>query len=188
MDNSQTNINTLKNNATNFIKKNIVEIEQKHLIVFVIVILLLQYVSIYLEKNFNLTLFRIPLVTGAYLFLATDITAYQYLKDAIICTVIAYLIFIFCNKRFSDVIVTTATIFAVTFAMFYSSNAISVPSIAYAISGVKLIPKLGYNFILYYLYAVAFVIAVIYILRYLSKKFVLPIDSAFDKAVKNTTK
>ena len=72
--------------------------------------------------------------------------------------------------------------------MFYTSSVISVPSIAYAISGVKLIPKLGYNFIIYYLYAVIFVIVVIYLLRYLSKKFVLPIDSAFNKAVKNTAK
>ena len=173
------NNNTSKNTAKNTTKKNvplqntIKTINQNHVVNFLIIIFALQSIAAYvsIKTKYDTSPFRIPLVLGTYVYLTTPITPMQYLKSGFICSFIAFIVFKLCSKVFNNIIIGTITIFLIIFAMLFHENLIHIPSIAYAMGGVALIPKLGYNYILYYLYGILFVITLVEIVTLVHNKF-----------------
>jgi hypothetical protein len=160
------------NTSKNVIKKNphlqntIQTINQNHVISFLIIIITLQSIGVYIstKTKYDTSPFRIPLVIGTYVYLTQQITPIQYLTSGLICSVLAFIIFKLCCKVFNSIIIETITIFCIIFAMLFVNNLVHIASIAYAMTGITLIPKLGYNYILYYLYGILFVIALVQIL------------------------
>ena len=165
------------------LKKDTQEIIKNNIIIFIIAIFILQCFTVYFLSKYNTTSLRVPLILGLYIYLSNTISPFQYLESGFIYSFLAYVIFKLFSKIFNNIIIETITIFIIIFSMLYKTSIINIPSIKYAMTGIKLIPELGYNYIFYYLGGIIFVIILIDTLRYI-QNILLPLVISKIKSIK----
>jgi len=132
-------------------------VKKRHIIIFFFIIISLQLISDNITKYYpGLTVFYIPLVPGIYQVISGSMTYYEYIVGGIIASCVAYgLVFLLYNKlqtHFQRILFQSISVFIVVICMVLFS-AISAPSLAYSLTALSLYPKMKFNYITTYVFA-----------------------------------
>ena len=132
-------------------------IYQDNLISFFIILLLLQYISLYFEKVSSIVIFQPVILTAIYAYINTELQngMYIFLMSGIIASVIPYILWNLLNKRINHIWLNTSSALLCTLIM-NLFNCFSTSAVGYAFSSTLLIPKLGQGFLFSYLTAAIF--------------------------------
>lgn len=169
-------------------------IYQENLISFFIIVLIIQYISLYFEKVSTIVIFQPVIVTAIYTYINSEIKngIYIFLMSALIASIIPYILWKLFNKRINHIWLNTSSAIVCTLMMDLM-GCFSTSAIAYAFSSTVLIPEIGQGFLFSYLIAAIFSIAFIEIYDAVfganlsSKKIELPIHSIPDTKSKFTS-
>lgn len=132
-------------------------IYEENLISFFIILLILQYISMYFEKVSTIIIFQPVIVTAIYTYINTELQngMYIFLMAGLIASLIPYILWNLLNKRINHIWLNTssALLSALMMKLF---GCFSPPAVGYAFSSTVLIPKLGQGFLFSYLTAAIF--------------------------------
>lgn len=137
-------------------------IYEENLISFFIIILLIQYISLYFEKVSTIVIFQPVIVTAIYTYINTEIKEgmYIFLMSGLIASIIPYILWILLNKKINHILLNTTSAILCTLTMDLF-GCFATSAIGYAFSSTMLIPKIGQGFLFSYLLAAIFSIAFI---------------------------
>lgn len=159
-------------------------IYQEKLFSFFIIIILIQYISLYFEKFSTIVIFQPVIVTAIYTYINTEIQTgmYIFLMSGLVASIIPYVLWILLNKKINNIWLNTTS--ALLCALIIDLlGCFSTSAIGYAFSSTVLIPEIGSGFLFSYLLAAIFSIAFIEIYdavfasNFISKKIELPLHS-----------
>jgi hypothetical protein len=135
---------------------------EENLFSFFIILLFLQFISLYFEKISTIVIFQPVIVTAIYTYINTEIKEgmYIFLMGGLIASIIPYVLWILLNKKINHIWLNTTSAILCTLIMDLF-GCFSTSAIGYAFSSVVLIPKIGQSFLFSYLLAAIFSIAFI---------------------------
>lgn len=170
-------------------------IYKERLVSFFIIVLFIQYISLYFEKVSSVLIFQPVIVTAIYTYINTEIKngMYVFLMSGLIASVIPYVLWKLLNKQINHIWLNSSSAFVCTLIMDLM-GCFSTSAIAYAFSSTMLIPKIGQGFLFSYLLAAIFSIAFIEIYNaviasnLIRTKLELPIHSIHSTNLKFTSK
>ena len=137
-------------------------IYEENLFSFFIILILIQYISLYFEKLSTIVIFQPVIVTAIYTYINTEIKEgmYIFLMGGFIASIIPYVLWILLNKKINHIWLNTTS--AILCALLMDLvGCFSTSAIGYAFSSTVLIPKIGQGFLFSYLLAAIFSIAFI---------------------------
>ena len=137
-------------------------IYEENLFSFFIILILIQYISLYFEKLSTIVIFQPVIVTAIYTYINTEIKEgmYIFLMGGFIASIIPYVLWILLNKKINHIWLNTTSAILCTLIMDLL-GCFSTSAIGYAFSSTILIPKIGQGFLFSYLLAAIFSIAFI---------------------------
>lgn len=146
----------------NVIKKSERYIYQENLISFFIIVLILQYISLYFKKISSIIIFQPVIVTAIYTYINTELKEgiYIFLMSGLIASTIPYVLWVLLNKKINHIWLNTTSALLCTLIMDLM-GCFSTSAIGYAFSSTLLIPEIGQGFLFSYLLASIFAIAFI---------------------------
>ena len=146
----------------NVIEKSERYIYQENLISFFIIVLILQYISLYFKKISSVILFQPVIVTAIYTYINTELKEgiYIFLMSGLIASTIPYVLWVLLNKKINHIWLNTTSALLCTLIMDLM-GCFSTSAIGYAFSSTLLIPEIGQGFLFSYLLASIFAIAFI---------------------------
>lgn len=144
----------------NIIEKSKRYIYQENLISFFIILLLIQYISLYFNKISSIVIFQPVIVTAIYTYINTELKEGMYilLMSGLIASVIPYILWKLLNDKINHIWLNTASALVSTLIMDLL-GCFSTSALGYAFSSTMLIPKIGKGFLFSYLLASIFAIA-----------------------------
>jgi len=135
---------------------------EKNLLSFFIILIFLQYISLYFEKISTIVIFQPVIVSGIYSYINTEIKQgmYIFLMGGVIASIIPYVLWMLLNKKINHIWLNTTS--AILSALIMDLlGCFSTSAIGYAFSSTVLIPEIGPGFLFSYLLAAIFSIAFI---------------------------
>jgi len=135
---------------------------EKNLLSFFIILIFLQYISLYFEKISTIVIFQPVIVGGIYSYINTEIKQgmYIFLIGGVIASIIPYVLWMLLNKKINHIWLNTTS--AILSALIMDLlGCFSTSAIGYAFSSAVLIPEIGPGFLFSYLLAAIFSIAFI---------------------------
>ena len=177
-------------NTNEIIKKAEKYIYDENLISFFILLLIIQYLSLYLEKTSSIVIFQPVIVTAIYTYINTELQngIYIFLMSGVIASVIPYVLWKLLNKKVSNIWLNTSAALLSTLVM-DMMGCLSTSAIGYAFSSTVLIPEIGNGFLFSYLVAAIFSIVFIemydtvFASKFISKKLESPIHNTKPKFI-----
>jgi hypothetical protein len=159
-------------------------IYKESLISFFIIVLIIQYISLYFEKVSSVLIFQPVIVPAIYTYINSEIKngIYIFLMSGLIASVIPYVLWKLFNKQINHIWLNTTSAIVCTLVMDLM-GCFSTSAIGYAFSSTVLIPEIGQGFLFSYLIAAIFSIAFIEIydkvfdFKLVRSKLELPIHS-----------
>ena len=144
------------------IEKAKMYIYEESLISFFIILLLIQYISLYFEKISSVIIFQPVMVSAIYTYINTELKegVYILLMSGLIASVIPYILWTLLNKKINHIWLNTTSALLCTLIMDLF-GCFSTSAIGYAFASMTLIPKIGQGFLFSYLAAAIFSIACI---------------------------
>lgn len=129
---------------------------------FFIILIFIQYISLYFEKISTIVIFQPVIVTAIYSYINTEIKegVYVFLMSGVIASIIPYVLWILLNKKINHIWLNTTSAILCALVMDLV-GCFSAAAIGYAFSSTVLIPKIGPGFLFSYLLAAIFSIALI---------------------------
>ncbi len=137
-------------------------IYQERMISFFIIVLLIQYISLYFEKVSTIVIFQPVIVSAIYHYINSEIKngMYVFLMSGLIASVIPYILWKLLNKRINHIWLNTSSALLCILIMDLM-GCLSTSAVGYAFSSTLLIPEIGQGFLFSYLLAAIFSIAFI---------------------------
>ena len=135
-------------------------IYEEDLFSFFIILILIQYISLYFEKISTIVIFQPVIITAIYTYINTEIKegVYIFLMSGLIASIIPYVLWILLNKKINHIWLNTTSAILCTLIMDLL-GCFSTSAIGYAFSSTMLIPEIGKGFLFSYLLAAIFSIA-----------------------------
>jgi hypothetical protein len=137
-------------------------IYEENLFSFFIILIIIQYISLYFENISTIVIFQPVIVTAIYTYINTEIKEglYIFLMGGFIASIIPYVLWILLNKKINHIWLNTTS--AIVCALIMDLlGCFSTSAIGYAFSSTRLIPEIGQGFLFSYLLAAIFSIALI---------------------------
>jgi len=160
--------------SMNVVEKAKMFIYEENLVSFFLIILFIQYISLYFEKESSAIIFQ-PVIVGAiYTYINTEVKNGMYilLMSGLIASVVPFLLWKLFSKFIPHIALNTASAFACILIMDLL-NCFSTSAIGYAFSSTVLIPQIGDGFLFSYLLAAMFAIVFIEIYDHIiASKFI----------------
>jgi hypothetical protein len=137
-------------------------IYEEKLFSFFLIIIFIQYISLYFKNFSTIVIFQPVIVTAIYIYINTEIKdgMYIFLMGGLIASIIPYVLWTLFNKKINHIWLNTTSAVLCTLIMDLL-GCFSLSAIAYAFSSTALIPKIGQGFLFSYLLAAIFSIAFI---------------------------
>ena len=160
-------------------------IYQEKIFSFFIIIIFIQYISLYFENISTIVIFQPVIVTAIYTYINTNRKngMYIFLMSGLIASIIPYVLWVLLNKKINHIWLNTTSAILCTLLMDLF-GCFATSAIGYAFSSTILIPKIGPGFLFSYLLAAIFSIAFIEIYdavfasNLISKNLELPLHSS----------
>ena len=135
---------------------------EENLFSFFIILIFIQYISLYFEKISAIVIFQPVIVTAIYTYINTEIKEgmYIFLMSGVIASIIPYVLWILLNKKINHIWLNTTSAILCALVMDLI-GCFSTSAIGYAFSSTVLIPEIGQGFLFSYLLAAIFSIALI---------------------------
>jgi hypothetical protein len=137
-------------------------IYEENLFSFFIILIFIQYISLYFEKISTIVIFQPVIVTAIYSYINTEIKegVYIFLMSGLIASIIPYILWTLLSKKINHIWLNTTSAILCTLIMDLF-GCFSTSAIGYAFSSAVLIPEIGQGFLFSYLLAAIFSIALI---------------------------
>ena len=134
-------------------------IYQENLISFFVILVLLQYISLYFKKISSVVIFQPVIVTAIYSYINSQLKngIYILLMSGLIASIVPYLLWQLLNKKINHIWLNSMSALLSTLLMDLF-GCFSTSAIGYAFSSTILIPDIGRGFLFSYLIMAIFTI------------------------------
>ena len=146
----------------NVVEKAKTFIYEEKLVSFFLIVLFIQYISLYFKKVSTVVIFQPVIVSAIYTYINTELQngIYIFLMSGLIASIIPFILWKLLSKRIPHILLNTTSAFVCTLIMDLL-GCFSTSASVYAFSSTALIPEIGNGFLFSYLLAAIFAIAFI---------------------------